>query len=301
MSFKIVIADPISKKGINFLENKGANVVDVSEADESTLRKEIQDADALVVRSRTQVTAELIDAAPKLKVIARSGVGLDNIDLNHAKNKGIKIVNAREAPANAVAELVLGFILALARNIPRADALMKKGKWAKKQIAKTSHSLSGKTLGIVGYGRIGRRVGQWAKMLGMHVIAYDVIPLEGVEQVELDELLQRSDFITIHVPLLESTRGMFNKNLFEKMKDGVYLINTSRGAVINEEDLKHYLDSGKIAGAALDVYVNEPNPDRELVEKENVIATPHIGSSTIEAQAAITMETVEELWKALTE
>ncbi len=299
MAYKIVIADPISEKGIEFLKNKGAIVVDVSNHDKSKLLEELSDADALIVRSRTKVTSQMIDIATKLKVIARSGVGLDNIDVTCAQEKGIKIVNARDAPANAVAELVLGFMLALVRNIPRADNLMKKGEWAKSKIARLSHSLDGKTLGIVGYGRIGRRVGQWAKMLGMHVIAYDVIPLEGVEQVELDELLRRADIITIHVPLLDSTRGMFNKDLFEKMKDGAYIINTSRGPVINENDLKAYLKNGKLAGAALDVYVNEPNPDRELVEMENVIATPHIGSSTIEAQAAITMETMENLWKAL--
>ncbi len=301
MAYKIVIADPISEKGIEYLKTKGAITVDVSDADKEQLLKELKDADALIVRSRTQVNAEMIDSAPRLKVIARSGVGLDNIDLKHAKEKGIKVVNAVQAPANAVSELVLGFMLALVRNIPLADAYMKKGEWAKKKIARKSHSLDGKTLGIVGYGRIGRRVGQWARMMNMQVIAYDVIPLEGVEQVELDELLRRADIITIHVPLLDSTRGMFNKELFEKMKDGVYIINTSRGPVINEDDLKTYLTNGKIAGAALDVFVSEPHPDKELVAMENVIATPHIGSSTIEAQAAITMETVENLWKALNE
>ncbi len=300
MNYKIVIADPISKKGMLYLQEKGATVVDLSSEDKQRLLDEISDADALIVRSRTKVTREIIDAAKNLKVIARSGVGLDNIDVKYAKEKGIKVVNAVEAPANAVAELVLGFILALVRNIPRADSLLKKGEWAKSKIAKISHSLNGKTLGIIGYGRIGRKVGQWAKMLGMEVIAYDVIPLAGVEQVDLDELLQRADIITIHVPLLESTRGMFNKNLFEKMKDGVYLINTSRGPVIKEEDLKVYLKNGKIAAAALDVFMNEPNPDRDLVEMENVIATPHIGSLTIEAQDAITMETMKNLWMALT-
>ena len=296
---KIVICDPIAKVGIEKLKESGHDVHDLSDLPRDKLLSQIADADAIVVRSRTKVNKEFFEHAQSLKVIARSGVGLDNIDLNEAKNRNIKVVNAVESPAKAVAELTIALILSLTRNVALADHLMKKGQWAKKELAKKSHSVFGKTLAIIGYGRIGRRVATIARTLGMSVIAYDVVKLEGVEQVSFEEALKRGDIFSIHVPLLPATKHMFNEEVFNKMKNGAFIINTSRGAVIDQNALKKALDTGKVAGAALDVFEDEPNPDPELVNRPNVVATPHIGSSSIEAQKEITLETITNLLDAL--
>jgi D-3-phosphoglycerate dehydrogenase len=232
-------------------------------------------------------------------------VGLDNIDLNAAERLGIKVVNSPEAPSNAVAELVLGLMLSLARRIPEADASMKKGEWIKKRL--TGIELKGRTLGIIGFGRIGYQLAKKAGALEMRVLTYDVaieklrefVEEAGAVAVDLDELLGSSDFITVHVPLLLQTKHMIGAKEMRVMKDGAYLINVARGGVIDEEALREALVSGKLAGAALDVYEEEPPRDISLTGLQNVVSLPHIGAATVEAQRANSTVVAEKLIKIL--
>jgi len=289
---KILICDPVHEEGVKMLKNAGFEVEEKPDISQKELGSIINEYDGIIVRSATKVTSEILETPGKLKVIARAGVGLDNIDLDKAKEKNIKVLNSPEAPCNAVAELVLGLILAMARNITKADAGMKKGKWEKKQL--TGIEIAGKKLGIIGFGRIGYNLGSKAKALGMEVLAYDVamdklrhfVEEIGAEEVDLKTLLLKSDFISVHVPLLPQTMHMISTGEFESMKKGVYIVNAARGGVIDEDALKEALTSGKVVGAALDVFEQEPNPDPELVKNPKVIATPHIGSGTEEAQIA---------------
>jgi len=244
--------------------------------------------DALVVRSRTKVDAEVIARATRLKIIARPGTGLDNIDLRAANAKGVEVVNSPEALVEAVAEHVVGLMLAVARGIPAADASMKSGAWDKQRFVGTE--LKGKTLGIAGLGRIGRRVAEIARALGMSLLGYDVIevPQEtltalGCRMVDLDSLFASSDFITLHVPLTSETRHMVDTRRISMMKKSAVLINTSRGEVIDEAALVKALSAGEIGGAALDVFEREP-PGPEIVSAPNIITTPHIGGQTKDAQ-----------------
>jgi D-3-phosphoglycerate dehydrogenase len=263
--------------------------------------------DALVVRSRTEVTAEIINASKKLRVVARAGVGVDNIDVKAAEDKGVLVINTPEAPSVAVAELTLGFMLSLVREISRADRTMKRGEWIKNQL--TGRELRGKTLGVVGFGRIGYQVAKRASAFEMKVLAYDVaidrvmryIKELGAEPVTLQELLRRSDFVTIHVPLLPETRHLIGEKEIEMMKNGGYLLNTSRGGIVDEEALEKALKSGKLAGAGLDVFESEPPKDTSLSSLENLVATPHIGAQTEEAQreaAIILSDKLAEAFKA---
>ena len=245
--------------------------------------------DILVVRSRTKITKQIIASAPTLKIIARVGVGLDNIDVDEAKARNIRVINSPEAAANAVSELVLGLMLALARNIPFADIETKKGNWIKKNL--TGIELRGKYLGIMGVGNIGRNIGRLGNALRMNLIGYDIFPISkdfikevGLIVTDFDTLLESADFITCHVPLTTVTKKMFNKEKFSKMKPTAFLINTSRGEVIDENALHDALRDGKIAGAALDVYETEPPTNGMLMKLPNVICTPHIGAQTKEAQ-----------------
>ncbi|MBC8225146.1 hydroxyacid dehydrogenase, partial [Candidatus Bathyarchaeota archaeon] len=231
--------------------------------------------------------------------------GLDNIDLNAAKQRGIIVVNSPEAPSNAVAELVLGLMLSLARRIPEADDSMKKGKWIKKRL--TGIELKGKTLGIIGFGRIGYQLAKKAGALEMRVLTYvrerekfiEFVEEAGADAVDLDELLGSSDFVTIHVPLLPQTKHMIGTEEISAMKDGAYLINAARGGVIDEEALRKALVSGKLAGAALDVYEEEPPRDISLTGLQNVVSLPHIGAATIEAKRASSTVVAEKLIKIL--
>jgi D-3-phosphoglycerate dehydrogenase len=289
---KILICDPVHQEGVKMLEDAGFEVEERSDISQEELGRIINEYDGIIVRSATKVTGEILENPGKLKIIARAGVGLDNINLDKAKEKNIKVLNSPEAPCNAVAELVLGLILAMARNITIADAGMKEGKWEKKQL--TGIEIEGKNLGIIGFGRIGYNLGSKAKALGMEVLAYDVamdslrhfVEEIGAKEVDLETLLHKSDFISVHVPLLPQTRHMISTKEFESMKKGVYIINAARGGIIDENALKESLNSGKVMGAALDVFEQEPNPDPELVKNSNVIATPHIGAGTEEAQIA---------------
>jgi D-3-phosphoglycerate dehydrogenase len=287
---RIIICDPIHDSGLQMLQNAGFLIDLNTEITKNELLKKIGSYDAMVIRSQTNVTQEVLEKAVNLKAIARAGVGLDNIDLHYAKKKGIEVFNSPEAPCNAVAELVLGMMFNMARMISEADASMKKGKWEKKRL--TGIEIQGKTLGVIGFGRIGYTLGKKARCLGMRVLAYDVaievvkkfIDDAEAESVDLDTLYKESHFITVHVPLLTQTKHMIGTKAFDKMRRGVYIINTARGGIIDEEALKNALDSGKVSGAALDVFEREPNPDNELVSRSNVICTPHIGAGSAEAQ-----------------
>ncbi|MDA4117374.1 MAG: hydroxyacid dehydrogenase [Thaumarchaeota archaeon] len=252
------------------------------------LLAKVEHYDALVVRSRTKVDADVMARATRLRLVARPGTGLDNIDLAAANAKGVEVVNSPEALVEAVSEHVLGLMLALARNIPAADASMKRGAWEKERFVGVE--LKGKTLGIAGLGRIGRRVGEIAKVMGMSIVGYDVIevPQEtlaslGCRMVDLDSLFASSDFITLHVPLTKETRHMVDSRRLSLMKKNAFLINTSRGEVIDEADLAEALRTGEIGGAGLDVFEKEP-PGAEITMLENVIATPHVGGQTRDAQ-----------------
>jgi D-3-phosphoglycerate dehydrogenase len=289
---KVLISDPIADEGVKMLREAGLTVDLRTNITAEELKKVIGGYDAVVVRSRTKLTAEVLEKATSLKAIARAGVGLDNIDTGYAKEKGVEVFNSPEAPCNAVAELVVGLMLSMARHIPIADHTMKQGRWEKNRL--TGIELSGRTLGVIGFGRIGYMVGKKARALGMEVLAYDVlmdrlrhfVEEVGAKDVELDTLLAESDFITVHVPLLPQTKHMISAPQFEKMKDGVF---------VDEAALKAALDSGKVAGAALDVFESEPSPDPELVRRANVVCTPHIGAGSVEAQRGNSTIVAEKL------
>lgn len=259
--------------------------------------------DALIVRGRTKVTASLLEAATKLKVVGRAGVGVDNIDLAAAKSRGVTVVNAPVSTTLAVAELTFGLLLALAREVPRADSSMKQGQWLKKELEGVE--LNGKTLGILGMGRIGAEVARRARAFGMDVLGYDPMltpeQIRGrvAEPVDRDELLARSDFISLHLPLTPETRGLLDADQFAKMKDGARIVCVARGGIIDEAALLSALESGKIAGAALDVFESEPPGATDLVKHPKVIATPHVGAQTAEAQARASEDIASEVLNAL--
>ncbi len=241
------------------------------------------EAEIILIRSKTKVTKEYIDNAPNLKLVIRGGVGLDNVDLVYAKEKGIKVFNTADASVNAVAELAFAMMIAMPNNIVRADTTMKAGEWAKKELKRTE--LHGKTLGILGMGRIGTALAMRAKAFGMRVICWhpDVFFSDFAEIYgSMDELLKESDFVSLHMPLLDSTRGIINKDKFALCKDGVYFINTGRGACVNEDDVITALDSGKLAGYATDVWASDPPKETPLTSHPKTLLAPHIGASTVE-------------------
>lgn len=270
----------------------------------STIAK---DYDVIVVRSRTKITKEIIQvSAPSVKIIARVGVGLDNIDINEAEANGIHVINSPEAAANAVSELVIGLMLSLARSIPFADIETKKGNWIKKDL--TGVELRGKYLGIIGVGNIGRNIGRIGRSLRMNLIGYDIIPINrdftrevGMIVADFNTLLESADFVTCHVPLTAETKKMFSADKFSKMKPSAFLINTSRGEVIDENALYEALKNGRIAGAALDVFETEPPMNKMLLQLPNVICTPHIGAQTKEAQQLAAMVIAEKIIQTLRE
>ncbi len=300
---KVLVSDPIDDEGVKMLRDAGFSVDLRTDITAEELTEVIDGYDAIVVRSRTKLTAEVLGKAASLKAIARAGVGLDNIDTGYAKEKKIEVFNSPEAPCNAVAELVIGLMLCMARHITVADSTMKQGLWEKNRL--TGIELGGRTLGVIGFGRIGYTVGKKARALGMEVLAYDVLMDKlrryveeiGAKDVDLDTLLAESEFVTVHVPLLPQTRHMISTEQFEKMRDGVYVVNAARGGIVDEAALKAALDSGKVAGAALDVYESEPSPDPELVERANVVCTPHIGAGSVEAQRGNSTIVAEKLIK----
>jgi len=240
------------------------------------------DAEVLIVRSKTKVDKAMIDAAPKCRYIIRGGVGVDTIDVEYAKSKGIAVDNTPEASSLAVAELAFALMIAMPNHLVRADNSMKEGKWLKKELERTE--LNGKTLGLIGIGRIGHELALRAKAFGMSVIAYDkyVTSSEVASLVSLDEVYAKSDYISLHTPLTDETRGMINAASIATMKKGVYLINTCRGQVVVEQDIADALNSGKMAGYATDVYNKEPPEGSPLLKAPNVLMTPHLGASTEE-------------------
>jgi len=259
------------------------------------LETAIAEYDAMVVRSRTKVRAPLIDKAARLKLIIRGGVGLDNIDVAYAESKGIEVRNTPAASSNSVAELTIGYLLALARRIPQVTASMKEGRWEKKTFSKGSE-IAGKTLGLIGLGRIGGLVGQKAYALGMEVLFYRRTPTEVdfATQVSLNELLAQADFISLHVPHTPETHYIIGADEIAKMKDGVYIINCGRGGTLDESALYDAIKNGKVAGAALDVYEDEKEErGKRLMELEQVIGSPHIGAGTVEAKARVGEEVAQ--------
>lgn len=300
--FRILITDGLEESGQSILR-AAAEVVDKTDIPAADLLQAVSDCDALIVRGRTRVTAEVIDAAPELKVIGRAGVGVDNIDLRAAHNRSVTVVNAPMSTTGAVAELTFGLLLALAREIPRADAAMKQGKWLKKELLGVE--LAGKTLGIIGFGRIGMELGKRAASFGMSIIAYDPFVPEdavrsgGAESVSLQDLYAWSDFISLHLPFDVQTRDLIGPVAIAQMKDGVRLICAARGGIIDEAALLEALNTGKVAGVALDVFAAEPPGATGLVMHPHVIATPHIGAQTAEAQSRAAEDIAHEVLAAL--
>jgi len=291
MSFNqsVLICDQVAPILNDILQKNGLQITYKPEITPEQIKEKIGTFDIVIVRSRTKLTKDMIEKADKCKIIGRVGVGLDNIDVDAAKAKGIRVINAVEGAMNAVAELVLGLMLSLAREIPRADREIRNGKWLKKELMGTE--LSGKYLGIVGLGNIGKRLAKHARALNMNIIGYDVVPIAdefvrevGLIKTDLDTLLSSADYISFHVPFTNDTHHLVNSQRLGKMKKTVYLINTSRGEIIDEDALYAALKDGKIAGAALDVFEKEPATGNKLATLPNVICTPHIGAQTKEAQ-----------------
>lgn len=296
---KIVIADGLPASAIEILTQPGWNVDSRPGRSSAELTSELSDADALVVRSATKVTREMIDAAPRLRVVARAGTGVDNVDVPAATARGIVVMNAPGANSLSVAELAMGLMLSMARNIPAADASMKTSKWEKSKFA--GAEVRSKVLGLVGLGRIGQEVAARAHAFEMIVIAHDpfisadMAATLGVELVSLDDLCVRSDYISLHVPALPSTRHLFNAERLAKCKKGVRIINTARGELIDEAALADAIESGHVAGAAVDVFDPEPPTNWRLAGLPQVVATPHIAASTREAQEQVGSETAAAL------
>ncbi len=301
---KVIICDRIDDVGISILEKAGLVVVYKPDIESDELLTSVNDCDVIVVRSRTKITKTVIDAAPYVKIIARVGVGLDNIDTSYAESKGIKVLNAAEAAMNAVSELVIGHMIALSRNIPKANEGIKSGRWLKKELV--GIELRGKYLGIVGVGNIGRNLGRMARCLRMNLIGYDIIPINqdyvrevGMIKTDLKTLLENSDFITCHVPLTDKTRHLINSDTLSYMKPTAFLINTSRGEIIDEESLFSALNEKRIAGAALDVFEVEPPTNTKLLQLPNIICSPHIAAQTKEAQELASTVIAEKVIQSL--
>lgn len=301
-NWRVILTDGLQETGVGML-SKEAQVDNRKGISADELLNEIGNYDAAIVRGRTKMTREIIEAGKNLKVIGRAGVGVDNIDLEAAKEKGIAVVNSPSATTTAVAELAVGLIFALSRSIPRADAAMKRGEWLKKEFV--GIELYGKTLGIIGFGRIGSTVGQMAAAVGMRIMGCclfripETIRIIGGELLMMDDIIEKSDFITIHTPLTEETRALIDAEALSRMKDGVFLICTARGGIIDEKALLDALNSGKVAGAALDVFGVEPPVNQELINHPNVIATPHMAGQTSEAQRRASMDISKEVLTAL--
>ena len=286
----VLICDQVNPTLNEILEKNGLKITYEPEITPEQISEKIENFDVVIVRSRTKLTKDLIEKASKCKIIARVGVGLDNIDQNAAKEKDIRVINAVEGAMNAVAELVIGLMLSLAREIPRADREVRNGNWIKKELMGTE--LRGKYLGIVGLGNIGKRLGRLARALNMNIIGFDVVPIDdefskevGLMKTDIDTLLASSDYVSLHVPLLDSTKHMIDSTKMASMKNTARIINTSRGGVIDEEALYEALKNGQLGGAALDVFEVEPATTNKLTALPNFISTPHMGAQTKEAQS----------------
>jgi len=305
MTFHVLVPDSVNKKAVEILQAAGLKVTAPGQMKREETLAALADADALILRSATKADAALIAAAPQLKVIARAGVGVDNVDLAAASARKIAVMNTPDGNTVATAELAFALMLALARHIPQAYDSLNAGKWDRKSFMGVE--LRGKTLGVVGFGRIGRAVAKRALAFEMQVVAYDpFVPAAVAEQmgaklVSLDELYAQADYITLHSVVNDQNRQMINHDSLAKMKKGVRIINAARGALINETDLAEAIKSGQVAGAAVDVYAEEPPPaGHPLIGLAGVIDTPHLGASTEEAQVAVAIEAAELVVAALT-
>jgi D-3-phosphoglycerate dehydrogenase len=301
---KILVSDKLSERGLAVLKKeRGIDVTVKTGLSPRELINEIVRYDALLVRSSTKVTADIIKAAKNLKVIGRAGVGLDNVDIQAATEKGIIVMNSPGGNTISTAEHTIGLLFAMARFIPQAYQSMQMGKWEKKKF--TGVEINGKTLGVIGVGRIGLEVARRARGFGMKILAYDpFISVEkahafGIDLVKLKDIFSRADFITIHTPLTNTTRHIINAETIARMKDGVRIINCARGGIVDEKALYEGIKSKKIAGAALDVFEKEPVKDNPLCALENVIVTPHLGASTVEGQENVAREIAHQIIDAL--
>ena len=286
----VLICDQVNPILKEILDKNGLKVTYEPAITPEQLAEKIGNYEVIVVRSRTKIVKELVEKAAKCQIIARVGVGLDNIDQDAAKAKNIRVINAVEGAITAVAELVIGLMLSMAREIPRVDREIRNGNWIKKEMM--GSELKGKYLGIIGLGNIGKRLGRLARALNMNIIGYDAVPIDeefskevGLMKSDLDTLLASSDYVSLHVPLLDSTKHMINAEKLRLMKKTAHIVNTSRGGVIDEEALYNALKDGNLESAALDVFEIEPATGNKLANLPNFIATPHIGAQTKEAQS----------------
>jgi len=284
---KVLICDATDPKALKMIEEAGIEVVNQPDITPEELLEVIAEYPCMVVRSRTKVTKEVIEAGTSLKAIVRAGVGLDNIDVGYAKEKGVSVLNTPSASTQSVAELTIAYMMALARDVPLMTASMKAGKWEKKSFL--GSEISGKKLGLIGSGRIGQAVADRAIALGMTVMAYDpyVTQLPNITLAELDDVLAEADYISLHIPHTDETHNILDAAAFAKMKDGVYIINCARGGTIDEDALYQAIQNGKVAGAALDVYAEEPLTNPKLFSLDQVIGSPHIGAGTGEAKERV--------------
>lgn len=301
---KILVSDPLHEKGVEIFKNEGFEVEVKTGLDPEALKAAMAGVDGLVIRSATKVTAELLAAADSLKVVGRAGTGLDNVDIPACTAKGVIVMNTPGQNSNAAAELAMGHIFAVSRHIGRGNAGVKQGKWEKKQLR--GRELKGKTLGVIGLGNIGRILAELATGCKMSVLGFDpfmdaeAIKARGAEPVSFDDLLARSDYVSIHVPKTKQTAGLFNAATFAKMKDGAILINCARGGIVVEEDLCAALEQGKLAGAALDVFEVEPLPaNSRLLYADDVVCTPHLGANTYEAQENVAVAVANQMSRFL--
>ena len=297
---KVLISDNLGEEGIKMFQEEEGIEVDVNTGlPPEELKAIIGQYDGLVIRSATKVTGDLLEAAENLKVVGRAGIGLDNVDIPAATARGVVVMNTPTGNVITTAEHAIGMMVSLSRNIPQGTASLKAGRWEKKKLQ--GKELYNKVVGVVGFGKIGSIVADRARGLRMQVIIYDPmvnpeqIAKAGFESVSLDELYERADYITIHVPKMKETLGLINKDAFAKMKDGVMVINCARGGIVNEADLCDAIESGKVAGAALDVFETEPPGENPLFEFEKVICTPHLGASTKEAQTNVAVQVADQI------
>ncbi len=295
---KVLICDAISKDAVLGLKGLGVEVVENTSIEKEELAGIIADYDGVIIRSRTKIRKDLIDAAAgKLSFIVRAGVGLDNIDAEYAREKGIEVLNTPEASTNGVAELAVAHMLALLRHIPQATASMKNGNWPKKEFK--GNELGSCTVGIVGLGRIGRRTAELVQGFGSRVIGYDpyVKEVQGIniKMVETEELLSSSDIVSLHLPHTDETHYLIDEEALGKMKESAYLVNCARGGVIDEDALYNALKNGSIRGAALDVFEVEPPTDLKLMKLDNFICTPHLGAQAVESTSRVGEEVVKKV------
>jgi D-3-phosphoglycerate dehydrogenase / 2-oxoglutarate reductase len=301
MGMKILVADKIAQEGLKILENGGKFQVDFKPAiTKEEMLEQINEYDALVIRSRSKAPADLLEKAEKLKVVGRAGVGLDNVDIPAATRCGIIVMNTPDGNTISAAEHAVSLLMSISRNIPQADLSMKEGRWDKKKLAGVE--LYGKTLGVIGLGRIGRHVAKCALAFEMKVIGFDpqtcpeTIKKLGIETASIEEIITRSDYISLHTPLNDATRGMIGEEQFKMMKDSARIINCARGGIVKEDDLVKALEEGLIAGAAFDVFATEPLPeDSPLRKAKNIILTPHLGASTAEAQEKVAVQVARQI------